>query len=620
MGKEHGMKVFSFLAITMCLYQIGTVVYPLFSPVQHSNVHLSFALALVFLWDFIQSESKIRKAVDLILIVLSLCATGYVMVQFDTLITKIGIISQLDVIFGSILLIVCLEATRRTFGIALPIVAVVSILYTKFGYLFPGFFYHAGFEWGRLVASLTTNFTGIYGSILDISATFLVLFMIFGGLLECSGAGQFFINLAMSLGGKTRSGPAQAAVIGSGLVGSINGSAVSNVVTTGVFTIPLMKKCGYAPEVAGAIEAVASTGGMLMPPIMGVAAFVMSGITGIPYGRIALGALIPALLYYFTVGISAHLYACKSGFQPIEKDKIPNLKEVLKEGVHFLIPLFVIVFDMARGMSVTKAGFNGIMALLIVVFLKNSFKNPKYAFSREFWGFLFSGLVSGAKSAMSVAAACAVMGAMSQAIIISGLAFKIVFFIKAVSASSYWIPVLLTVGITLFFGMGVPTTASYVMVAVIGAPALVDLGFSLLSVHLFIYYYAIIANITPPVCAAVMVASRLAGSEYIKTGFTAMRLGIAGLIIPLVFLFHPELLLEGDVWPIITTTVSAFFGMFALSVFFEGYLFKATNIVERFCLLAAGILLTIPGIITDLIGFALLIFVTISQRIIRNAL
>ena len=606
-GTRNFMTILiSVVAITMSLYQIGTVVYPILSPNEHANVHLAFALTLVFLIGISAAETTAMKLVNLSLLIAGLLPTVYIMFSFDRLIEKVGLATDTDILIGAVLILIILEATRRTFGLVLPILAVICILYTKFGYIFPGFFNHAGYGWPRLIASLTVNFTGVYGPILNISATFLALFMIFGGLLDASGAGRFFINLALALSGRLRSGPAQAAIISSCLMGSINGSATANVATTGVFTIPLMKKSGLDSRMAAATEAVASTGGKIMPPVMGVGAFIMSGITGIPYVTIALAALIPALLYYFTASSTIHLHALKHNFQPIKKSQLPSLKQTLIEGGHFLLPLIAITYYLVSGRSVMRAGFNGIMILLLVVIIRNLISNPKYLLTAEFWSFPKNGLIAGAKSIIGVAAACAVMGLMSQTMIISGLAFKIVFFIKSLSMGYGFIGLLLTMAISLFFGMGVPTTASYILVAVIGASSLIEIGYSPLAVHLFIYFYAILANITPPVCSAVLVASRIAEGNYMRTGWTAFRIGLPGFILPFVFMYKPELLFQGSPVGIALTAISSLCGMFAMAVFFEGYLFKRLNIVERGLTLAACILLIYPGTKSDLIGYVIL--------------
>lgn len=611
-------KVFSVVAICMSLYHLYAVIHPTFSAEQHSNIHLGFALVLVYLSSMLKRKKAALCWVDLLFIAGALVSAVYIHFSYLRLVTKVGVVNQTDKIVGIILLVVVIEGSRRTFGNVLPALVAGGLLYVRYGAIFPGFFHHAGFKWTRVIATMTTNLTGIFGSILDISATYIVLFMIFGGLLDASGAGQFFIKLALAAGGSMRSGPAQAAIFSSGLVGSINGSAVANVATTGVFTIPLMKKCGYKPEMAGALESVASTGGMIMPPIMGVGAFVMSGITGIPYTTIALGGLIPALLYYATASITAHLYAIKNNFQRMDKKDVPLLGETLKEGGHFLIPMAVIIVLMIKGVSVTRAGFYGIVSIILVVAVRETMRDRRYLLSPAFRKFLRDGLVSGAKSAIMVAPSCAVMGILSQSMIMSGLAFKIVFFIKSISGGYRLLAVLLTMAIAVFFGMGVPTTASYTLVAVIGASALTELGFSLLSVHMFIYYYAILANITPPVCAAVLVGSQIAQADYMKTGLTAVRIGLPGFLLPFIFLYNPELLMQGSLGLILSSSLSALAGIFALVVAFEGYWFKRLTVVQRVLSGIASLVLIIPGTVTDVIGASLLAILFLWQKYERG--
>lgn len=599
-------KGFEILAILMSLYHIISVIHPFFPSELHSNVHLCFSLVLVFLSSCMKKKKTPFKVIDLVFMAVSVICAIYMHVNYMRFITKVGMVTQTDKIIGVILLLVVLEGARRTFGNVLPALVIVFLLYTRYGAILPGFLNHSGFKWVRIVSTMTTNLTGIYGSILEISATYLVIFMIFGGLLEASGAGKFFINMALTLGGRMKSGPAQAAILSSLLVGSINGSAVANVATTGVFTIPLMKKCGYEPHMAGAIESDASTGGMIMPPVMGVGAFVMAGITGIPYGKIALSALIPALLFYASLSISVQLYALKHNFQPVNKADIPSLKETMKEGGHFLIPLLVIIGTMLSGYSVMRCGLYGILSVILVVAIRGTIRNRRFLISREFWSFIKEGLVSGAKSTIKVAPSCAIMGVLSQAIIMSNLATKIVFFIRNLSGGMSIIAVLLTAVICIFFGMGVPTTASYALVSVIGASALVDAGFPLLAVHMFIYYYATLANITPPVCPAALVGSQIAKASYMKTGLTAVRIGLPGFILPFLFMYHPELLMQGSFFAIIESAFTALLGLFAMAVMFEGYLLKKANIPQRILAGIAFVTLIYPEIYTDLIGLVCL--------------
>ena len=514
---------------------------------------------------------------------------------------------------GASLILILFVATYRTFGKALPILVGIFLLYGRYGYVVPGMLYHAGIAWPRLIVSVTTNLSGMFGTVLEVSSTYIVLFMIFGGLLDASGAGNFFIKFAMSAGGKSRSGAAQAAVISSGLVGSINGSAVANVASTGVFTIPLMKDRGYEPHFAGAVEACASTGGMIMPPVMGVAAFVMSGITGIPYTKIALAALVPALLYYVTISFSVHLRALKKGFKPLTDDEIPSMKEVMFNGAHFMTPLIVIVILMVSGMSAMRSAFFGCVSLLVVVAIRETIRDPKYLTRKDFYVMIYQGFVSGAKSSMSVAAACAAMGIMTQVIINTGMATKIVFLIKSLAGGHMFAALFLTCVISIFFGMGVPTTASYILVASLGAPVLIELGYPTLAVHLFIYYYAILANITPPIASAALVGSQIAKAPYMQTGWTAVRLGLPGFILPFLFVYHPELLLEGSFFACASVILSCLLGMFCMACFFEGWFFTRLSVVEMVGMAAATFLLVKPGTYSDLIGLAIFLAIFFFQ-------
>lgn len=596
------------LGIIMSLYHISYAIRPVLSPVENQALHLSFALVLIYLSANLKKEIKpLEKVINYLLISASLFSTLYILLRFDILVNKVGMSSQLDIIVGLLLIIVILEGVRRTFGNVLTIIVLTSLLYARYGSHIGGFFYHSGYEWPRLISSVTTNLSGVFGTILEVSATFIVLFMIFGGLLDSSGAGDFFINLSLALGGRSRSGPAQAAVLSSGLVGSINGSAVANVATTGVFTIPLMKERGYSPEFAGAVESVASTGGMIMPPVMGAGAFIMAGMIGISYSQVAVAALVPAILYYMTTSVTVHLRALKIGLVPLPKEEIPNLKKVMTEGWFYLLPLISIFIFMFQGLSAMRAGFYGIMVLIIVYIIANTVKDSKFILSKEFRSFLVNGLVEGAKNTMTVAVACAAMGIVAQSVIMTGLALKVVFLIKQIAGSIPLLAVFLTMVISIFFGMGVPTTASYVLVAVLGAPVLVEFGFPILSVHLFIYYYAILANITPPVASAALVASRISGSNYYKTSIQAVILGLPGFILPFIFIYHPELLLQGGNWlEIIKIILSSTLGMISMAIFFEGWLFRATTKIERLLFGISTILLVYPEGFTDIIGYVLL--------------
>lgn len=617
-------KILPVIALAMSLYHLWQVMIPSMDPTLHQDIHLAFALTLVFLSAMnVKNCEKPKLALasqiaSIIFLAFSLISTLYIYVNFDALVNRAGRYTSVDTIIGVIMILAVLEATRRTYGLLLPSLVVIAILYGHFGYLLPGLLHHSGYSWPRLVASVTTYLYGIFGTVLDVSATYIVLFMIFGGLLEASGAGEFFIKVAIALGGKTRSGAAQAAVIGSGLVGSINGSAVANVASTGTFTIPMMKDRGYEPHYAGAVESVASTGGMIMPPVMGVGAFIMSGIIGVPYAKIALCALVPALFYYVTCGISVHMRALRNGFKPLPDEMIPNKKELFKKDGIFFLPLLAIIVLLMSGTSVMRSAFLGCVVLVVCFLLKNSIHNPKFILSKEFWMFLFNGLVSGAKSAMTVAAACAAMGIVTQIFVMTGLAMNIVFFIKTLSGNVGILALVLTMAVTILFGMGVPTTAAYVLVASLAGSVLGELGFNSIAVHLFIYYFAALANITPPVASAALVASKIAKSDYFKTAATATRLGLPGFILPFMFAYHQELLLMGDPLSIISIVFSCGVGLFCMCACFEGYILRKLNLVERLLMAVCAVCGIIPGIYSDLVCYVICVLIIGNQYLQRR--
>ena len=598
-------KIFPVVAFAMSVYHLWQVMMPSIDPTKHMDIHLAFALSLVFLSAMIIKDDKhsgrtcLSQIASICFLIMALVSTAYIFVNFNALLNRAGRYTGMDTIIGFILILAVLEATRRTYGLLLPGLVVISLLYGHFGKYLPGFFHHAGYSWPRLIASVTTYLYGIFGTVLNVSATYIVLFMIFGGLLESSGAGQFFINIAIALGGKTRSGAAQAAVIGSGLVGSINGSAVANVASTGTFTIPMMKDRGYEPYYAGAIESVASTGGMIMPPVMGVGAFIMAGIIGVPYAKIALCALPAALMYYVTTGISVHMRALRCGFKPLPDEMIPDKKKLMKEDGLFFLPLLAIIILLISGTSVMRSAFLGCVILVICYIVKNSVRNPKFVLTRQFWGFLYNGLISGAKSAMTVAAACAAMGIVTQIFVMTGLAMNIVFFIKTLSGSVGLVALILTM--------------AYVLVASLAGSVLVELGFDKLAVHLFIYYYAALANITPPVASAALVASKIAKADYFKTSVTATRLGLPGFILPFMFVYHQELLLQGNIISIVAIVFSSFVGLFCMCACFEGFVFRKLNVIERILMAVCAVCGIWPGTKTDIICYVIFIVVIGGQ-------
>ncbi|MDX9861955.1 MAG: TRAP transporter fused permease subunit [Rhodospirillales bacterium] len=599
--------------LAMSGYHLLVTQFRFMSPVENQNIHLGFSFAVLFLGLALTHKARTVRLLYLLLAALGVVATVYIHVNYLDLVDMAGFLRPQDAVIGVLLIVLSIEASRSQFGWVIPAMTVCAVLYMMFGSYLPGILHHGGFSFSRTVASVTTTFNGIYGSLLDVSATFIVIFMIFGALLNATGAGKFFMDLACSIGSRFRAGPALAAVISSAIMGSINGSAVANVATTGAVTIPLMKRSGFKPEFAGAVEAAASTGGMFLPPIMGVGAFIMSELTGIAYIDIVIAATIPGILYYFLVGVSVCIRANKDGVSlGVFSDLEPTSRILMRRGYYF-IPIIVVLYYMVIGYSPMTAGLYAIYWLVAIHFVVTALTAPKRFLQKSFWMELAGGLVDGAKNGATVAAILAAVGIMIQAIIATGLAHRFLFQVLAL-ASSVEVGLLMTMGLALFFGMGVPTTASYILLAILVAPFLVKLGGPLLAVHLFIYYYTIIANITPPVGSAAIVASRVANSAYMKTCLISIRLAMVALVMPFLFVWHPALLAQGPWYVILEVTVTATVGLIAIAGFWEGYLFCPTRSAERVLMLVGGSMLVLPlPLYATAIGAGLFAFVLFTQ-------
>lgn len=601
------------ICLAMSAYHVVGGQLRLMSPVENQNIHLGFSFAILFLTLVVTKKNPIARMIYFILAVLGVGATAYIHINYMDLVEMAGFLRVQDAIVGVMLIALSIEASRSQFGWVIPIMTVCAIFYMMFGMYLPGILNHGGFSFQRTIASVTTTFNGVYGSLLNVSATFIVIFMIFGGLLNGTGGGRFFMDLARSVGSRFRAGPALAAVISSAIMGSINGSAVANVATTGAVTIPLMKRSGFRPEFAGAVEAAASTGGMFLPPIMGVGAFIMSELTGIPYIDIAIAAFIPGLLYFFLIGISVAIRANKVGIEILSQEDLEPVGRILLRRGYYFIPIAVIIYYMVIGYSPMTAGLYAIYWLLAIHFAVTALTRPRRFIQRDFWKELAEGFVDGARNGATVAAILAAVGIMIQAVIATGLAHRFLFQIL-VLASSVQVGLVMTMFLALFFGMGVPTTASYILLAVLVAPFLVKLGAPLLAVHLFIYYYTIVANITPPVGSAAIVASRMANGNYMTTCGMAMRLAMVALIMPFMFVWSPALLGDGPWYEILEVTLTAALGLIAIGAFWENYLFCRALAAERMGLLVCGVLLVLPlPIYAAAIGAGVFGLILVSQ-------
>ena len=596
-------KFIAIYAICFSLFHLYTAAFGAFPAQIQRAVHLAFAFPLVFLlyparakW----SKSKMHFA-DVIVAVLSFGGMMYHVVFYRDLIERTGIPSSMDIMVGAFVLILVLEATRRIVGAGLLVVTLGFLAYAYWGGNIPGYFGHPGFSLERIISHLFLTTEGIIGIPVGVSATFLFLFVLFGSFLHASGLGKVFIDLALSIAGHSRGGPAKVAVLASCGFGSLSGSSVANTVTTGSFTIPLMKSIGYRPQFAGAVEAAASTGGQIMPPIMGAAAFLMAEFTGISYVTICIGAFIPALLYFFGVGAMVHFEAGRLDLKGIPRDQLPQFRKIVLKSGHLLIPLAAIIYLLVAGYTPVRAAFAAIVITVLMAAVK---KETRISFP----GFC-NALEQGARNALQVAVACACAGIIIGVVTLTGMGLKVGGAIVALSAGKLFFTMIWTMIASIILGMGLPTTPKYIILATMAVPALVAFDVPLLAAHLFVLYFGVLADVTPPVGLAAFAGAGIAGSNSMKTGLTATKLTIGAFIVPFIFVTNPQMLLViGDptVMGVITTVISSLIGITVLAAAAIGYLNCKLHILERVLLFGSALALLDPGLLTDAIGLAVL--------------
>ena len=514
----------------------------------------------------------------------------------------------MDLIFGVICLVLVLEATRRAIGMAMPIVACVFLLYAVFGRQIPGVFRHAGFTVSKIIKLLYLTDEGIFGTALNTSATYVVLFIFFGAIMSEIGMSKFLSNLALALAGGSVGGPAKVSALASGLMGTVSGSTSANVATTGVMTIPLMKSVGYAPEYAGAVECVASAGGQIMPPVMGAAAFLMAQFIGVQYSVIVFAAIIPAFLYYLCVWVSVELRARRQGLKTLEKDQIPKLESTFRDYGHMAIPLIALIYFLSvKGYNPIYAAWLSILIAIVVSFFRKSSRLTLRRFCRA--------LENGVKGTMSVAIACACAGIVIGVISLTGFGLVFSLNIFKLALGIKFLALFLAMAASIILGMGLPTTACYIVTALTLAPALVNMGVPLLAAHFFVFYFAIMSTITPPVALSSFVAAGLAQSDPLKTGVSAFRLAIAGFIIPFMLVYKPALLLTGTTVPaVIYNLAIAIIGVIVLAMASEGYVMGVLKLWQRLILLACVIGLLILDERGDLVALPIILLILFFQR------
>ena len=621
--KESRTRVFGDSVLGKVLYAAGllftlyhlayasNIRYLMMVNLKHHAIHVGAMLIMGFLMypAFKHSSRKSVAWYDWIFIALSAVMPVYVFVRYPTFISTGFKASTLDIVMGTILVVLVLEIARRICGPALPILSIIFLIYGVFGRSFPGVFMHRGYSWSKIITYLTTDIYGIYGSSVKVSATYIVLFIIFGEVMNKCGMGQFFNDAASALAGHTKGGPAKVSVLASGFLGSINGSAIANVVTTGTFTIPLMKKTGYSKEFAGAVEATASVGGQLLPPIMGAAAFVMAETLGVQYGVVVKAAVIPALIYYLGIIIQVHMRACKDGLLGMPKDQLPKIGTVMRQRGHLIFPIaFLLYMLFFSGKTVLFSAFWTIMLTIVIAEI--------LPISRMNLRDICDAFVAGAKSTISVAAACACVGIIVGVCGLTGFALNVASTIVSIGQNSLFLTLLFTMITCMILGMGLPSIPSYLITATIAAPALVKLGIPALAAHMFCFYFAMFANLTPPVALAAFAAAGLSGGDPMKTGFASVKLALAGFIVPFMFVYNQQLMLEDVTFLIgLRVMATACIGVFLIATATEGYLYGKVNPILRIVSFIGAYLLIDSGLLTDIAGIGIFVIVLLFQRI-----
>ncbi len=581
------------IVVGMVLFHLWSASFGVYPAYVLSAVHWGFAGSFIVLAHPLKFRNG--KIIDAILIAANVGLSYMQIVLQDQFVLTAGVYSRLDIYLSIAAVVLALVIAYRVVGIILPVICAVCIAYALYGKFIPGIFKTVKFTIFRIAPYLFTSAEGLYGLTLTVSAQFIFLFVLFGCLLDLTGAGQFFVDLAFSVAGKARGGPAQAAVFSSMLMGTINGSGAANVVTTGTFTIPLMKKVGYEPSKAGAIEAVASNGGQIMPPVMGAVAFLMAEITGIEYSKIVVAAFIPAVLYYITLAVSVYFTARKENIPAADPETLKKTWPVLKAGWLYLAPLVLLIVLLVRDLSPQKAAFFTILFTVLIGFVKNR-KNMTFPN-------FYAALQQSVKSIAPIAAACILAGIIMGIINMTGLGLKISGIIQNIAAGKLLVALVLAMLTSLLLGMGLPTSAAYIILAILVAPAIVGMGATAMAAHLFILYFGALSTITPPVALSTFAAAAIAKSGIWSTGKEAVKLAATGFIIPFVFVFHKEILLVGEPLAILFAIVTAIMGCVILAMSLNGWMIKKLSMVSRILLFPCSIMLfLVRPLILNLVG------------------
>ncbi|WP_180052335.1 MULTISPECIES: TRAP transporter permease [unclassified Acinetobacter] len=614
------------LAISYSLFHLYITFNPLPELIQRA-AHVSIGLALIFLlYPARQASSRQKVAwTDWIWVIASFVSFFYLFKEYQAIMTtRGGIPNTLDIVFSIMTVVLVVEAARRVMGWMLPILGLIFLSYPFVSHFewMPDRLLTRPYTFSDIFGQMYLKTEGLYSSAIGASVTFIFLFILFGAFLAKSGMGKLFNDLAMALAGHKQGGPAKVAVISSGFMGSINGTAVANVVGTGSFTIPLMKKIGYHKNFAGAVEASASVGGQILPPVMGASAFIMAETTGVSYGTIALAAVLPALLYYLGVMAQVHFRAGRDHLKGVPKADLPRVKEVLKERGHLLFPIVALVFFLFQSIPVSYAAvYTILLTIVVAAFRKSTRMGPKE---------ILEALADGAKQSLSVMAACAVVGIIIGVVSLTSFGSVMTSSIMSIGAGSLFLTLFFTMIASMILGMGLPSIPAYIITATMAAPALANFDIPILVAHMFVFYFGLFANITPPVALAAFAGAGIAGGDPMRTGFLALRLSLAGFIVPFLFVYNPAMLMidTTDIavnakefalpaWNVILSiTVTSIVGILALGASVEGYFKASMNWFWRIFLGVSALMMIVPETMTDIIG-TIMVIIAIGFNILQ---
>ncbi len=607
---EKPKIAFAILSTVLVAFSLYTAMFGVFPDMIQRGAHISAVIGLVYIRLFGVdgagglSWSRINFFV---LGVFGSAVLGYQFFFYEDVVSRFGSITSYEMPIAILAIILLLDATRRTIGWSMVGLAIFFLVYAFYGRYFPGLLAHRGYDMVRILEQVYLGADGIYGTPLGVSSTFVIIIVVLGALLEKTGASGVLMDIAVSMTRNSRGGPAKAAVVGSSLMGMISGTAVANVLTTGTISIPLMRRGGYQPAVAGAVEAVASTGGQLMPPIMGAAAFLMADIMEVPYLDITKAALLPALLFYIAVFASVHLEAVKTGLKPLESSDIPDVAQSLRNSGHVLLSIPVFIGTLISGYSVMYSSLAGIICLLALSLLRHSSRlNPRQ---------LIAAAVSAAEAILPVALATATAGIIIGVVTLTGMGLKFSSFIVSISGNNLLVALILTMASSLVLGMGLPTAAAYILVATLTAPALVSMGVDLMAAHMFVFYSAMLSSITPPVALAAFAAAAICREPPMRVAMISVKFGFVAFLLPYFFVLEPRLLGMGDITETLAVFAMAVVGVLSLACVLQGYAVGKLTTFSRFVMGAAALAVLMPDLKFKLMGIAAILAVLVAWKI-----